>query len=358
MKKIEKLEILDKQQNTYYLSNPKQFDILFDIVSNNIRTYTIKLRSRQHFRTLVWIYVQTQMLDDIEATLKTRIYWIFNNIHEYPKCANPNCTNKLGEVQNISDGYNGGYCCQHCAESDLIRRSRKQEKFEKEHGKGITCPQKLPDVRQKISKSLSNMSKELREHTNELLRQSWANKSKERIQQISNQRKQTSLDKYGVEVPSQRIDAREHMSHIMASENVQRKIIASKKKNGTINTSKPEDQSYELLCSHFSKDDVIRQYRSDVYPFNCDFYIKSIDTYIECNYNWTHGKHSFDPNSKEDQNIVDKWKSKGTKFYLIAIDVWTVRDVKKREYAEKNKLKYLVFWKLEELEKWISLLKV
>lgn len=208
MKKIEKLKIPDKLQNSYYKNNPTQFDLLFDLVSNNLRSYTIKLRSRQYIRTLIWIYVQTQILDDIEATLKTRIYWIFNDIHEYPKCANPNCSAKLGEVQNISDGYNGGYCSSHCAESDPIRRLHKQEKFEQEHGKGITCPQKLLNVRQKISKSLSNMSQEAREHTNELLRQSWSNKSHERIHQIVNQRKQTSLKKYGVEVPSQTIAAR------------------------------------------------------------------------------------------------------------------------------------------------------
>lgn len=87
---------------------------------------------------------------------------------------------------------------------------------------------------------------------------------------------------------------------MIASNKVQQKIIAAKKKNGTVNSSKPEEKSYELLCSHFSKEDVVRQYHSDVYPFNCDFYIKSIDTYIECNYNWTHGGHWFDESNEED----------------------------------------------------------
>lgn len=357
MKKIENLKIPDKSQNAYYLNNPKQFDLLFDLVSNNLKSYTIKLRSRQYFKTLIWIYVQTQVLDEIEATLKTRIYWIFNNIHEYPKCANPNCTTKLCEVQNISDGYNGGYCSIHCAESDPIRRIHKQEKFEKEHGKGITCPQKLLKVKQKISESLLNRSQEEKERTNELLRQSWLNKSKEQIDHIVNQRKQTSLNRYGVEVPSQTTDARNHLSHVIASNEIQQKIIASKKRNGTTNSSKLEDQSYDLLCAHFSKDDVVRQYRSEKYPFNCDFYIKSIDTYIECNFSWTHGGHWFDESSEEDQKTLQKWKDKGTDFYQVAIDVWTRRDMNKLKAANENGLNYLVFWKLDEVETWLKSLK-
>jgi hypothetical protein len=90
------------------------------------------------------------------------------------------------------------------------------------------------------------------------------------------------------------------MHDIMSSEDIQQRIMSTKRKNGTFNTSKPEDKSYELLCEKFDKDDIIRQYKSEKYPFNCDFYVKSIDTYIECNFNWTHGGHPFDPNSEED----------------------------------------------------------
>ena len=70
------------------------------------------------------------MLDDIDASLKTRIYWIFNDIHDYVKCANPNCTNKLKEVQNIADGYNGGYCSRHCSANDPCKQQRIKSQFE------------------------------------------------------------------------------------------------------------------------------------------------------------------------------------------------------------------------------------
>lgn len=354
MKKIEKLEIPNKITNSYYKSNPQQFDILFDIVSNNLRKYTIILRSNKYFRTLVWIYVQTQMLDDIDATLKTRIYWIFHDIHDYPICKNPNCSHKLGEIQNIADGYNKGYCSNHCAQTDLEQIAIRQLNYEHKHGKGIACPQKRLDVRKKISSKLLNRSEAEKEYTNELLRQSWKNKSKERINQIVNQRKQTSLDKYGVEVASQTLEARQHLSKIMSSQEMQSHMIAVKKKNGTINSSKLEEDSYKLLCTKFSTEDIIHQYRSEKYPFNCDFYIKSFDLYIECNFNWTHGGHWYDPLNENDQNTLKKWQDKGTDFYKNAINTWTVRDVNKHQIAIDNNLNYLVFWKLSELESWLS----
>ena len=68
--------------------------------------------------------------------------------------------------------------------------------------------------------------------------------------------------------------------------------------------SKSEDRVYDFLTSKFGKEDIERQYRSNSYPFSCDFYIKSLDLYIECNFGWTHGKHWFDSNNKDDIAVV------------------------------------------------------
>ena len=43
-------------------------------------------------------------------------------------------------------------------------------------------------------------------------------------------------------------------------------------------------------------------------------------------------------------------KSKHTKYYDNAIQTWTVRDVKKRECSQNNKLNYIVFWNLDEFD--------
>ena len=132
----------------------------------------------------------------------------------------------------------------------------------------------------------------------------------------------------------------------------------TRKLNGTFKTSKQEDKVYEILCEKFTKDDIVRQYKSNKYPFFCDFYVKSLDLYIECNFTWTHGGHWFNKNSKEDLDKVVYMKSKHSKYYDNAIETWTIRDVKKRECAEKNGLNFIVFWHLPhlcELEKDMTL---
>ena len=97
----------------------------------------------------------------------------------------------------------------------------------------------------------------------------------------------------------------------------------------------------------------MRQYKSDEYPFCCDFYIPSINLYIECNFSWTHGGHSYDKDNEEDQLILEKWKEKNTKYYDNAINTWTIRDVRKRNIAKQNNLNYIEFWNLNELKNWL-----
>lgn len=103
----------------------------------------------------------------------------------------------------------------------------------------------------------------------------------------------------------------------------------------------PEENLYSLLKEHYSEDDIIRQYSDERYPFNCDFYIKSLDLFIELNAHWTHNTHPFDETNKEDLKILELWKSKNTKFYTNAIKTWTQRDVEKLQIAKNNNLNYL-----------------
>jgi len=112
----------------------------------------------------------------------------------------------------------------------------------------------------------------------------------------------------------------------------------TKKKNNTFNTSKIEDQLKEYFDSN--NINYISQYKSDLYPFNCDFYFPDKDLYVEIQGSWTHGTHPF-TGTEEDLNTLNLWESKQTKYYENAIEVWTIRDVKKRETAKKNKLNWI-----------------
>jgi len=118
------------------------------------------------------------------------------------------------------------------------------------------------------------------------------------------------------------------------------KIYETMKKNGSFKESKTEKIIFEFLKTLYP--DTIYQYKDEIrYPFKCDFYIPSLDVFIEYNGYWTHGKHPFNPESKEDVSILSKWKDKNTKHYKIAIRVWTIDDPLKRKYAKKYNLKYI-----------------
>jgi len=146
------------------------------------------------------------------------------------------------------------------------------------------------------------------------------------------------------------------------SPEVQIKRNLTKKKNDTYNKSKYEDQSYELLKEKYN--DVIRQYSSELYPFNCDFYIPSLDLYIECNYSQYHCKHPFDKNNKDDLLYLEELKERAAKSerhkigkdsqYDNMIYTWTDLDVRKFNIAKQNNLNYKVFYKLNDLKKYIE----
>lgn len=138
------------------------------------------------------------------------------------------------------------------------------------------------------------------------------------------------------------------------------KKIETHKSNGTFNTSLEEETAYNLLCKFFGRRNVLRQYHSDLYPFNCDFYLPKLDLYIEYNGSWTHGEgichEPFNRRKKSHKLLLLKWNklSKKCFYYKIAIDVWTVKDPLKRKVAKQNDLRYIEFWNLDQVKNWLS----
>lgn len=127
---------------------------------------------------------------------------------------------------------------------------------------------------------------------------------------------------------------------------------STKTANKSFNKSLTEEQCYTYLSDICACDDIIRQYRdNNRYPFDCDFYIKSLDLFIECNFHWTHGGKPYNPNDKECQEQLKIWeeKAKTSKFYKNAIETWVIRDVKKLQIATENKLNYRVFYSYQEV---------
>ena len=63
---------------------------------------------------------------------------------------------------------------------------------------------------------------------------------------------------------------KDKLSKVIRSEDVQRKSIETKKKNKSINTSKPEKYFYNGVLTYFPN--AKNNFRTDKYKYNCDIY--------------------------------------------------------------------------------------
>ena len=115
-------------------------------------------------------------------------------------------------------------------------------------------------------------------------------------------------------------------------------------------SSKNEIDFYKYLISTFGFENIDPQHYDNQYPYSCDFFIPGLELYIEIQGSWTHGKHPFDSENKDDIKKLNYWKSKDNEYYNNAIYTWTDLDVRKRQCVKDNHLNYLEIFsnKIEE----------
>ena len=142
----------------------------------------------------------------------------------------------------------------------------------------------------------------------------------------------------------------------LSKPSVREKIYASKKRNGTFKDSKPEREIANLIREIIP--DLQTQHKTTEYPFRCDFYIPSLQLYIEYNGTWTHGKRPFDSQDPECISKLEEWKpfAEESGYYRNAIENWTLRDPSKRKAVFDNDLFYLELWSMKEAKKLLSFL--
>ena len=176
--------------------------------------------------------------------------------------------------------------------------------------------------------------------------------------------KQTNMQKYGVDNPLKNKEIREKIKQT----NIQKYGVDNPLKNKEIwkksqdnrqisSKSKLENNFLNYLKLKYEPDDIITQYKSKEYPYYCDFYIKSINLYIEIQGHWTHNDHPFDINNLNDQQIMNIWRTKSLsdKYYKNALNTWTIKDVEKRNTAIQNNLNYLEIFGKTDLNKCIDI---
>ena len=289
---------------------------------------------RKHYPTFYDEYLKITFPEEIDKLpFKQKLWHFLKDMYIIPKCKI--CGKSVSfETRKCQWGYHI-YCSGDCAMHD---ESIKQQVF---NTKELLYGDKNYNNKEKLINTLSKRTdEEIRNITNKskqtrLLKNDGKYFSDESINKI----KETTYNRYGVDSFTKTQQFKEFISAQQL--NIQNKQYKTKKDNHSFNKSKIEKELENYFIENSIK--YISQYRSDEYPFSCDFYFPDSNYYIEVQGNWTHGQHPFDNTNIDDIEILNKWesKSKKSKFYKNAIYVWTEHDVKKRNIAKENGLNYL-----------------
>lgn len=116
------------------------------------------------------------------------------------------------------------------------------------------------------------------------------------------------------------------------------KALKTRIKNNNIPKTERIFKEKLLELGYIENIDFFLEYKSNDYPFRCDFYLKWLNLYVELNCHPAHGAHWFNKNSKEDLKIKQYLEDKKdiSSFYNSVLKTWTIDDVKKRNYAKKK----------------------
>jgi len=291
---------------------------------------------------------------DDAQTLKEAFYRIKYKIFERPTCT---CGKPLQFVGNDATVFRKS-----CGDSKCQYESKKKTLYK---NFGVINVFQLDSVKQKIEQTSlekygvksPKQSKIVNDKYKETCMKRYGADNAFKNKDIQEKYKETCLERYGVD-HNWKIQEEQIKSH---SKEALDKCFRTQKKNGTVNKSKLEDKSFDLLKEKFN--DVVRNYKCERYPFACDFYIPSLDIFIECQYSMFHHGRPYigDENDLKEVELIKEKSEKrkqenGRKNtrYDALIETWTVRDVKKRNIAKENNLNYFEFFTILELEKWLK----
>ena len=363
---------------------------LIEYLTDNSGEYNKRI-NRKYLEThdLNILHILYNVYDDLSE--KTPVYEIYyrlkNNLKKRPVCI------ICGKPVKYTSGHYAKFCSKECQYSDLGKKITKEIKIKSNLEKyGVEHTSQLKEVTDKRTKSRADHVNEIQQHVRESLYKKYGAYDVMHIPHILQKIKNTNLKKFGVEFPLQQLKKENSEIYQKISQtcinkfgvdsplknkevrekikqtNIQKYGVDNPLKNKEIwkksqdnrqisSKSKLENNFLNYLKLKYEPDDIITQYKSKEYPYYCDFYIKSINLYIEIQGHWTHNDHPFDINNLNDQLIMNKWRTKSLsdKYYKNALNTWTIKDVEKRNTAIQNNLNYLEIFGKTDLNKYIDI---
>lgn len=269
---------------------------------------------------------------------------------------------------NLLDGYNL-YCSRDCANHSQLRIDKIKQTTEEKYG--VSCIFKRKDIRQKCEQAAN--SPEAREKAKQTCLEHYGADHPMHSDEVKDKMKQTCLDRYGTEYSFQsennRQKSRETMlkkygvDHSSKMTENKRKFVerthteeVNKKRHDTRKSTGWLKNKVEKYFISKLTIDFEHNYKSNVYPYHCDFYLPDYNLYIEINNYWAHGKHFYDETNQEDVDLMNKWKNHSDDLkdlYVQAACTW-LKDIEKRDCAIKGNLNYVVLWNIEQIDKFFE----
>jgi len=312
----------------------------------NVSKYKTSRRLKNKLQNIV-LYVENRFPDSL--SFKETIYRMNNKIEKRPvckKCGNP--VDFVGKANIIFKQY----CSLSCSNSSPESIKKKQESDRaKNNGK----------------LGWNKSSEEKINHRKETLISKYGD-WKTACKAIEQKRLSGVMKKYGTDnimlVPEIQMKrnttliSKYHDNVLLNIPEIQLKRNNTLKYKRQFMKSKMEDDAYKILIDCFSTEDVVRQYSSEQYHWLCDFYIKSIDLYIECHFSQFHNSRPYTGNEadkneikllKEKSNIVKQKYHKEKTQYDNIIYTWSDLDVRKLNTFKSNNLNYIIAYSLDEL---------
>lgn len=266
-------------------------------------------------------------------------------------CDNDECDNKT-TFYSLGRGY-AKYCSIQC-----MNKSAKH-KADIENTKTIKYKDKNYNNRQKYEETMlkkydcrHNWTGDVRKSTENTWIEKYGVDNPWKTKQVQEKCKESFAKNHnGKKTPFQISEIQKRAERLANTPDSKRKANKTREKNN--HRSKYELYFRDLL--DLNNIQYIEEYSSSQYPYLCDFYLINLDTYIELNMFWMHGKHMYNKKDKNDRKILMGWKEKAkfSKAYKSAINIWTKSDVKKAQIAQQNKLNYKCFFTKAEIDDFI-----
>ena len=304
-------------------------------------------------------------------SIKESLYRIIHHIEIRPKC--PICGNPISFSKD--DGFRK-HCSSKCSANDPETRKicadtcmkrlgvsnpfqskELQEKWKenniKKYGTPHACmtedvkKRRMETNLRKYGCPYASQAKEIRDKTTKTIIKKFGVDNVSKSDLIKKKKEKTCIEHFGFKSNLQNEKQKEKIRNTNIRKygvpnTYQIEFVKAKTRYLRVRHSNPENKLYDILSDSFGKDNVLREYRSTVYPFFSDFYISNLNLYIEYQGYWTHGKHQY-TGSPADMTILETWKSRThiSSMYITAIKSWSIQDPEKRLTASKNNLRYL-----------------